>query len=440
MRAWFYVVIACVAWLAETSGARAKPHAATPADTFLDTLGVNTHLVYKDGAYANPALVVQDLRYLGIHHVRDELVSHLGPDTASFSDYATLADAGMKFDLVINRGAPSNSGKPFVEVAMLTLDMLQKVIPRSIASIEGPNEINNWPIDAYKNLTGIPAALQSQKDIYDSVRANPKLKGVSVFDLTGAPKQAGFAGRADYGNQHPYPHNGMQPAEWISRGFDGAYALSGDFPRVITETGNFSLPSTWPIGKPWWEASVMLGVDEETQAKSILNSYFQAYADGVHRTYVYELLDDKADPANTDSSQHYGLFHADHTPKPIATALHILTAILQGGSLAAPKNDQLDFEVLGMPTTANAVLFQKSPRVFIVALWNNVPFWTWNTQASHEIQSPLARVTLKLGQEVKSVEVIDPLIEAMPVQRSGAVRTMPLSVGDHPLLVVVTLP
>jgi hypothetical protein len=439
MRIWVWLVVSWAAWLINSPNASAEQHAATPVRAFLDTLGVNTHIPYKDGAYAKPALVLRDLQYLGIHHVRDGVPDHLGPDTASLNDYAVLANGGMKFDLVVNAGASASAGKSFVEVAMQMVDMLQKVIPTGIAAIEGPNEINNWPVSSYKNLTDVPAALQSQRDIYEAVHANPKLRGVPVFDLTGAPKQPGFADRADYGNQHPYPHNAMQPAEWIGRGFAEAYALAGRYPRVITEIGNFSLPSTWPAGKPWWAASVMLGVDEQTQAKLILNAYFQAFAEGVDRTYVYELLDDTADPANKDPSQHYGLFHFNHVPKPAATAIHTVASIVQDGAVAVPESGGLDFDLLGLPGTANYVLLQKSKRVFILAIWNNVPFWTWDAQVSHAIQSPAASMILKLPTEMKLIEVIDPLHAAAAVQSFRTTKAVPLSIGDYPMLVVMTL-
>lgn len=41
------------------------------AEDFLNTLGVNTHIPYTDGGYANINNVASDLAYLGIDNVRD---------------------------------------------------------------------------------------------------------------------------------------------------------------------------------------------------------------------------------------------------------------------------------------------------------------------------------------------------------------------------------
>ncbi len=435
-------IAAAVALLSLRGVAQAEPRSAVSAAAFLDTLGVNTHIAYKDGAYADTRLVARDLRYLGITHVREGIVDHWGPDTASLADYVTLANAGAKFDLVVSHQPQAAPGPSFIETNLAMLDILRKAMPHSIVAVEGPNEINNWPVASYKTLTGVPAALASQRDLYTAVHANPGLRGVQVYDLTGGPQQASLAGRADEANQHPYSHNGLPPGGWIPRGFAEAYAIAGPYPMVITEIGNFSLPLDWPRGKAWWEADTYLGVDEATQAKSILTTYFDAFVQGVGRTYVYELLDQKPDFADAETFMHYGLFRFDHAPKPAATALHNLTAILAAKApspVNAASKGRLDYEVTGLPATANSVLLQRADGMFVLALWNEVPFWTWDSQSSHAVTAPPVPVTLTLQQAAGTMQVFDPLRAATAIQVAAGQTAVTLDLVDHPILVAIAL-
>lgn len=68
----------------------------TSTSTFVATLGVNVHVEYTDGKYANATNVINDLNFLGISHVRDAV---LNPSNQGQSSYDALAGAGIKFDL-----------------------------------------------------------------------------------------------------------------------------------------------------------------------------------------------------------------------------------------------------------------------------------------------------------------------------------------------------
>ena len=432
-------VAASVLLFLGVGAAQAEPRTAVSARDFLDTLGVVTHIVYKDGAYANTRLVAQDLQYLGIHHVRDGIIDHLGPDTAGLADYQALAKAGMRFDLVVGHQPQADPGQSFVATNLAMLETLRRAMPSSIVAVEGPNEINNWPVASYKGLAGVPAALASQRDLYAAVHATGSLHGIAVYDLTGGPQQISLAGRADYANQHPYPHNGLQPGGWVSSGFAEAYAIPGPYPKVITETGNFSLPPGWPAGKPWWEAGTYLGVDETTQAKGILNTYLDAMAQGVSRTYVYELLDQKPDLAGTNSFLHYGLFRFDHAPKPAATAIHALVSILSAGPpVNGAGRDRLDYDA-ALPATAGSLLLQKADGVFVLALWNTIPFWAWDATSSHAVSAPPLPITLTLPRAAKSIQVFDPLRGTTPLATAAGTDRITLGLVDHPVLVEITL-
>lgn len=105
---------------------------ASRAASFLNSLGVNVHVEYTDGKYANSSQVVSDLAYLGVDHVRD---ATLNAGNQGQSSYGVLAAAGIKFDLIfLGWNIPSSFS---------LLDKFLTAHPGAVDAIEGPNEINN---------------------------------------------------------------------------------------------------------------------------------------------------------------------------------------------------------------------------------------------------------------------------------------------------------
>ena len=442
-----FLSAALLLFLFANGHAAVAPTTALSASTFINSMGVNTHIIYKDGAYANAASVVQDLNYIGVYHVRDSAPTSWNPGTASLGDYVTWANAGIYFDLL---GAQIASDGSSVDLTMI--NAIAGSIQNNILSIEGPNEINNWPVGPYDGLpAGTAAAIAFMGDLYTAVHSDPALiPGILVYDMTGAPSVSSLAARADVANTHPYPSNGQQPYDFVEGAFAG-YTMSRPFPEVITEIGNFSLPPGWLAGTPWWEGYTELGIDEPTQAKSIINSYFDGALFGVGRTYIYELLDEKADPTMTLPEFHFGMFRFDtltqpaasaHMPKASAIAIHNLTTLLNANG-ATPVNSfaqrQLSYSVENMPSTGSSLLLQRADGTFILALWNNVPFWYWDSIISMPVNSTPIQVMLQLQQQASSIQVFDPLVGITPITSQQNIQGMTLNVPDHPILVTITL-
>jgi hypothetical protein len=85
-------VLACASTAQADDVARAMP-----ADAFIGTLAVITHVNYTDGAYVNVHNVADDLAWLGITHVRD-----LSPNgSPPFASYVYLAQHGVKFNFLM---------------------------------------------------------------------------------------------------------------------------------------------------------------------------------------------------------------------------------------------------------------------------------------------------------------------------------------------------
>jgi len=392
---------------------------------FLDTLGVNVHLNYKDTAYADAAAVARDLHYLGIRHVRDALPMAWSAGGAHPEDFAYMVKAGVKFDLGVDGG---KSFDPNVVVARA--DEVSKLMPGAIEAIEGFNEINNWPV-TYKGTTSPAAADAAMRALYAALHADPHLAGVPVYDMTGAPTPMDLTGRADFANAHPYPHNGNPPAITADPDLKGHVGAS-----VVTEIGNFSLPATWPAGKPWWEGYTMLGMDEESQAKSILLSYFSAAEAGIKRTYVYELLDEKTDPGSNQPEFHYGLFHHDHSPKAAAVAIHNLTTFLAGAGGASPPMDDEPppLKLLNAPPHTHLLYIRGGQKTWFAAVWIDAPFWKWTGPTAERAPKTSIDIKLEYRTKILSISKFD-TINGETTKLLSLNSKNYLSVYDHPVII-----
>jgi hypothetical protein len=410
-------VLACASTVQASDAGRAMP-----ADAFIQTLAVVTHVNYTDGAYANVRNVADDLAWLGIHHVRD----YSPGSSAPFSRYLYLAQRGVKFNFLMG----SNIAESIERAAELNAS-----VPGSVAAIEGFNEIDNFPV-SYHGLKGTAAGLAAQREIYARVRGTPELAGVAVYDLTGYDLKSveTRADSADYANQHCYPQNGNQPTynanggSWMPSAINSVKKFQ--LPVVITEFGYFSMPQAG-----WY----MIGVDEPTQAKGVLNGYMDAAAAGVKRTYVYELLDEKPDPQNKNGEMHFGLFRNDNSPKQVAYAIRNLTSILNASTTRRASGaaaGTLAYTLSDMPVSGNSMLLQKKDGRFVLALWNETSIWNRATGAP--ITSPPASVKLDLGAKTSRVDLYDPLVSATPLASHRDMRQLTVNVPDHVILLEVT--
>jgi len=393
-------------------------------DAFLETLAVNTHVNYMDGAYANVRNVADDLAWLGIRQVRD---APPGSGAAPFASYVYLAQHGIKFSFMMHL----NIAESLERVLRLDAE-----VPGSVAAIEGLNEIDHWPV-SYGGLKGNDAGLAAQREIYTRVHDTPQLAGVPVYDLTGYDLKPvdTRANAADYTNGHVYPQNGEQPMHnangdtWM--GSNIRVFRKYPLPMVITEFGYFSMPQSG------WN---MLGVDEPGQAKGVLNGYMDAAAAGVKRTYVYELLDQKPDAQNQNAEMHFGLFRIDNSPKPVASAIRNLTSILKDDTKRGAYDaagGALAYTLSGMPPLANSLLLQKKDGRFVLVLWNETQIW--NRATGKPVVNPPVSVGLDLGASAGRVSVYDPLVSDAPRESHRNVRRLDVSVPDHPVLIEVTL-
>jgi len=388
---------------------------AVRTNDFIGSFGIDTHIDYTDGKYSNVGEVVKALEYLGLDTVRDH-----APNSASDPNGQThlgdAAEAGVQFVFSAQREVDPAT------VAQRLHSFVQ-AHPGSVVGIEGPNEVNNWPV-SYHGLSGQAAAVAYQKDLFSAVNADPLLKNIPVLGFTGYT----VASASDYTTIHTYAKDGDQPFSWLSRESGVQRNADPGKPLAITETGYHTSLSADTNGG--WE-----GVSEATQAKLLLNTLMDGAALGSKNTFIYELLDAYSDQQGANQEKHFGLFHLDYSAKPAATAIHNLTTILEDDSAtqASFSAGTLNYSIDGLPSSARSLLTEKSDGSYQIIIWNEPDIW--NQSSDTAIQAATTSVKVNLGASFGSVQVFDPLAGTTAIKSLSNVSSLTLDVLDHPVII-----
>ena len=289
---------------------------------------------------------------------------------------------------------------------------------------------------------------QYQRDLYAAVKKDSVLQAYPVFHVSEGGAEENNVGMqwltipagsrtvmpagtayADYANAHNYVSGNCHAyvdnvarqaaAPKLNGCWDGAF---GEFhltwlkhydgppldhlramPKVTTETG--------------WD-SVSDPGGEDVQGKVLTNTYLDQFAEGWSYTFIYELGDGEG------GGGHQGLFHSDWTPKLAATYIHNLTTILADpGSGATPA--ALDYKIPNKPDTVHRMLLQKSNGVFELVVWGE------QVQGSNP-------VVVELASAASKVSVYDVTVGASPVRTLTEVKSIPLTMSDHAMVVEIT--
>lgn len=369
---------------------------AITASSFINSLGVNTHIDFDNYGYQNLATVESSLEYLGIKNVRDSSESSTDLTTWLQVSQAT----GVKFDDYMPEGSPASMQSALTLASQLAAEGVLNMI-------EGGNEEDDSYAASQGNTLAYTAQFQQQ------VYALGQQLGLPVINMsfgagwTAANNWEGDYGTVgnlsaytDYANAHTYPNPGQTPDSAIQQLNSDAELAAASRPVITTEIG--------------WDNATF---SESAVAQYVVDAALDGMKDGDAMTYFYSLFD--------DGSGEFGLMNQDGTPKPAGTALHDLTTLLAdtGTNAASFTPGSLTFTLSGNQSTDNTLLIQKSNGSDWLALWDE-------TAGTHT-------VTLTLASTASQIVVFDPVTGTSSIASASNTNTISVSLGNDPLLIEV---
>jgi hypothetical protein len=160
------------------------------------------------------------------------------------------------------------------------------------------------------------------------------------------------------------------------------------------------------------------------------------FARGIPRTYLYEFLDEAADPGLSDNQLHWGLIRSNGTEKPAFASIKRLIAEVSDAGEPAHLS-QFRWSLGTMAQTTHHLLLQKSSGEFDLILWREVS--SFDTSGQHDIDNPAAATVLTLGRMAKQISLYEPVVQSEPIETYSNTASIPILIPDHPLVIAITL-
>jgi hypothetical protein len=396
-----YVMTAAIA---QTIRERAKP-----ADTFIDSIGIATHLRYTDTSYGRYEDVVEPrLRELGIRHIRD------GGNNADMSaKMQRLATFGIKSTLVMD---PRDNITPDNAVAQI-----KQALP-AVEAVEGPNEWDANPDKiTYKGKSFPDGLREYQADLYHAVKNDPATAHLSVLVPSMAQPENGkkigsLSQFSDFGNMHSYAGGQAPGFDFDRRWLPLTKEYAGDRPIIVTETGYHNAVND--------QTTTHTAITEQVSAKYIPRTFLEFFNRGIKRTFLYELMDQR--PAS-DSENNFGIIRADGTPKPAFYALRNMIRVLND-TPGSSASGGLSYYFSGDVKDLHHLLLQKSNGEFYLVMW-------LNPESTNETQTQ--RVTVNLLTPTQEAATFLPNRSSSATGTFAAPTRVTMDVPDAPIILKV---
>ena len=391
---------------------------AISSQAFIDSLGVNIHLERqnKDNLYSNINEIASEIKYIGFKYARDTFAANFAMRALYDLNQAT----GIRYNMLFR---DTNYEDQITSLRNNT---------QMVVEVEGPNEVDVWE-PHFRGNKGFKAGVAMQKAIYEDVKSDDRLSYLQVNNLTVAHQYnldelGNMSHYADKASIHIYPQWGGAAGSYVYPVVDWSLKIYGATTpgkqQTITETG-------------WWTTPMRFGVSETVQAKFLFHIVLDAFIQNVARTYIYELNDEVFDNDGNQREYHFGLFHADGTPKMAATAFHNLTSLL--GSENASANftpAALEYATENLPGVNDfQLLLQKPNNTFILVVWKEDKFW--DNAAHREVATPENTIKLHLKNKAKSIRVFNPLEDGFPHILVNDTDYAELTISDHPIFIAI---
>jgi hypothetical protein len=410
-----------VSILVMAAPALAVVETAKRADSFINSIGINTHFgngIFTGGnAYADRRIDAK-LGELGIRAIRDHSYNQTGLDLVG-NLYTTY---GIRANLILGETTRS----PSDIVALL------KANP-AYEAVEGLNEpdLNNRSYNGFTDVrtaNDFTATKAYQNDLYAAVKGDPLTAGVKILSpAMSRSNKSGFLQpiNFDIAAMHSYPWatpntRASEPSYGVTQAIADMAGLRGSKPLWATETGYYTKPD-----------GNSKTVSENAAGKYAPRLYGEFFNRGVERTYIYELADQGSD--TTLREQNFGLLRYDMTEKPAYTAIKNMIELLKepAGSFTPTS---LNYTITA-PATVSRTLLQKSSGKFYMLLWNEVLSYDSNTATELNIAD--VAVTLALGGQFDT-RIYEPNISTNAQSTFFNTNQITLGVPDQMMIVELT--
>lgn len=378
------------------------------AEALVDSIGVVVHFNHVDTAYGRQGELIARLRELGVRHIGDAMPS---PDEPLGAGLRAAGAAGIRASL----GTGDIDRDPSLAVA----DALTVLGRDGIEAFQGPNEVDasgepDWPAKVSAYMPKLVDAVRRQA-------AGVPVIGPSLVSTLG--RRLLPADLPGLYNTHPYP-GGKPPETVLQEKLRERPSTARDRAVVFSETGYHNALAATTGGPP---------ASEEATAVYLPRLLVTAFGAGVQRTFVYELVDGKPDPALVDPEQHFGLLRNDLSAKPAFTAIQTLIAALRASpGESQPRQLRWDLRVRGEGKVERLTLARRDGSR-VIALWR--PVSVWDRDARRAIRPPPLPVELSFGLGARDIVVWRPSLSTKPVTRLDSAQRLPLELAGDLVLV-----
>lgn len=395
------------------------PEAARSTYSFINSIGVVTHLSRTNSAYGDYSTTIMPrLRSLGIHHIRDGVKLK---DKSIQQKFANLATLGIKSTLVMDPRDQKDAAEA-VEIV--------KLLPTAVEAVEGPNEWDIWSGLTYEDQPFPEGVRRFQSDLYNAINNNPQLASLSVLGPALAfPENAKKLGAiaCNYGTMHSYA-GGKQPTTDLKQKWIPAAELTcPNRPIMATEAGWHNALSDGG-GQP--------GISEEAAGKYVPRLCLEYFNQGIQRVYINELIDKWKKPGK---EAHFGLLRRDGSPKPAFTALKNLISLLQDNPQSNGSDfsvGQLNYAIRGDTQDLHHTLLQNRKGTFYLVLWQAVS--SFNLSNQRDLSVPARPITLAFGTAIRESNLYSLLPNLSSTNLSTSSTSISLEVSDMPIVVELT--
>lgn len=461
VRASLRLALALAGLQAGVSTADAAEVQARKAEDFVQSVGVGGQFAEGKGPYAANMPALKDaMRELGVLYYR---TSAVGSRAATVADdlYRSL---GMRGVFHVSKWDGKKANGPLMGSAAGVIDTVTANGTAAIFAFEGPNELNqggpsNWP----------QLLRDYQKEIYTTVRSNPRFQGILVaaptlVTNTDNPKPSERLGtisdRIDIGAMHDYvPDGGATESRFRPSAAMLRANNFGGGPILVTETG---VCTEWKMVKELSPSQKC--VSQKAQAKYLprnLLDKFEEYPG--NKAFIFELLERQApaegareaaaesgggrrrgESSGGDGWWGWGIIDSNLNRKPAFYAVRNLISLLKDSG-ASFEPGALDYTVKGAGKGAGGarqVLVQKQDGRFYLMLWQ--PVRSFDKDSNTDIDPSPAEVALNLGQPANlkiykptPIDGTTPEAALQPVETHSGVTSVDLRVPDHVLVVEI---